>query len=68
MMTTTTIVKTTRDIEKSVIDGLNFIISHLKEPIWPRRISTKTTEGRQIMVSSKQEALAWYKAANLIVE
>jgi hypothetical protein len=60
MMTTTTsnITKTTQDPEDSFTGGLDFIISHLNEPIWPRKISTKTTEGRQVMVSSKQEALA----------
>jgi Primase X len=69
MMSTTTIgniSKTTQDLEKSVIEGLDLIVSNLNEPIWPRKISTKTTEGRQVMVSSKQEALAWYKAANFL--
>jgi hypothetical protein len=50
----------------AVEEGLEFILSHLKESFWPRTISTKTTEGRQVPVYSKQEALAWYKAANFI--
>jgi hypothetical protein len=52
--------------DKQVEEGLDFILSHLKEPIWPRTISTKATGGRQIPVYSKQEALAWYKAANFL--
>jgi hypothetical protein len=55
-----------KELEKKVAEGLDFIIYHLKEPIWPRTISTKTTEGRQIPIHSKQEALAWYKAANFL--
>ena len=44
--------------------GLDFILSHLQEPIWPRTVSTKATGGRQIIVNSKDEALAYFKAAN----
>jgi hypothetical protein len=66
MTTIISIAKTTQDTEKSIIEGLNFIITHLKEPIWPKTISTKTTEGRQVLVSSKQEAIARYKAANFL--
>jgi non-catalytic primase subunit PriX-like protein len=52
--------------EKSVTEGLDFILSRLKEPIWPRRISTITTEKRQVKVGSKEEALARFKQANFI--
>jgi hypothetical protein len=45
-------------------EGLNFILSHLSEPIWPRTVSTKATEGRQVIVNSKEEAFAYFKAAN----
>jgi hypothetical protein len=48
----------------SISDGLDFILSHFKEGYFPRTISTKATEGRQVVVYSKQEALAWFKAAN----
>jgi hypothetical protein len=44
-------------------EGLDFILSHFKEG-FPRTISTKVSEGRQIPVSNKEEALAWFKAAN----
>jgi hypothetical protein len=46
--------------------NLEFILSHFEEPIWPRTISTHATEGRQILVYNKEEALAWYKQANLL--
>jgi hypothetical protein len=42
----------------------NFILNHFEAPIWPRTISTYTTRNSQILVSSKEEALAWFKAAD----
>jgi hypothetical protein len=46
---------------------LDFILSHLKNPNrWPRTISTKSTEGKQITVYSKQEALSYYKDSNYL--
>ena len=54
-------------VEQQVIEGLDFILSHLKSPKrWPRTISTKSTEGKQIMVYSKQEALSYYKDSNYL--
>jgi len=50
----------------SITDGLEFILSHFEGPIWLRTISTHTTEGRQILVYSKEEAIARYKQANLL--
>lgn len=49
----------------AVKEGLNFILSHFKEG-FPRTISTKTTEGRQVVVNNKDEALALFKAANYL--
>ena len=34
--------------------------------IWPRTISTKTTQGRQILVYNKEEAFARFKQANFL--
>ena len=45
-------------------EGLDFILSHLLEPMWPRTVSTKDTDGRQVIVNSREEALAYFKAAN----
>jgi Primase X len=47
-------------------EGLDFILSHFEEPVWPRTISTKTTEGRQILVYNKEEALARFNQANFL--
>jgi hypothetical protein len=47
-------------------DGLDFILRHLEGPIWSRTISTYTTEGKQILVYSREEALARFKKANLL--
>ena len=34
-------------------EGLDFTLSHFQEPIWPRAISTKTTECRQVLVNNR---------------
>jgi hypothetical protein len=47
----------------AVEEGLDFILSHFKEG-FPRTISTKTTEGRQVVVYNRDYALAWFKAAD----
>jgi hypothetical protein len=46
------------------IEGLDYILNHFQEPIWPRTISTRTSDRRQILVYSKEEALARFKQAN----
>ena len=46
--------------------GLDHILSHFQEPLWPRTISTKVTEGRQILVNSREEALSRFKRANFL--
>jgi hypothetical protein len=50
----------------SIEYGLDFILSHLPTPHFPRRISTYLTVGRQITVNSRDEALARFKQSNLI--
>jgi hypothetical protein len=54
--------------EKKVEDGLRFILNHFddSEPMWPRMVSTYVTRGAQKLVSSFEEAMAWYKAANFL--
>jgi hypothetical protein len=52
------------DYKNILEEGLDFILSHFKEPIFPRTISTRTTEGRQLLVYNKEEALARFKAAD----
>jgi hypothetical protein len=45
--------------------GLDFILGHFEEPIWPRTIFTKTI-GKQYTVYSKEEAVARFKQSNLM--
>ena len=50
----------------AVEEGLDFILGHfdLGNFVWPRTISTKTTQGRQILVYDRQGTLARFKQAN----
>jgi Primase X len=50
----------------TIVEGLEFILSHFEEPIWPRTISTHTTEGRQILAYNKEEAIARFRQASLL--
>ena len=52
--------------EKQVAEGLDFILSHFNDSIWPRTISTKLTEGRQITIYSKLEAMSYYKDSDYL--
>src|SRR5215207_6166135 len=51
-------------LEQSSNTGPNYILGHFRSPIWPRTISTKATEGRQVIVNSQEEAFVYFKAAN----
>jgi len=44
------------NIHCKVQDGLDFILSHFQEPLFPRKIMTKKL-GYQIEVFNKEEAL-----------
>jgi hypothetical protein len=44
--------------------GLDFILGHFAALAFPRMISTNTTEGRQVCVNNRAEALARFKQAN----
>ena len=51
----------------SQIEGaLDFILARFEVPLRPGRISTKLTEGKQILVDNKHEALAKFKQANYL--
>ncbi len=50
----------------NVIQGLDFILQHFQEPVWPRRISTYKTENKQFEVSSKDEALRHFKESDYL--
>lgn len=47
-------------------DGLGFILGHFAASHFPRTISTRTTEGRQVTVNNEAEALARFKQANYL--
>jgi hypothetical protein len=49
----------------TIEEGLDFILGHFEEPIWPRTIFTKTL-GKQYTVYSKEEAVARFKQSNLL--
>lgn len=53
-------------LEEQVKTGLDFILTHFSAFEFPRTISTKTTQGRQILVNNKTEALARFKQANYL--
>jgi hypothetical protein len=54
-------------ITLNIEQGLNFVLYHFQDqPIFPRSVSTKTTEGRQILVESEKEALARFAQANFL--
>ena len=41
----------------SVLEGLDYILSHFEEPLFPRTISTKKTKNKQVVVNSREEAI-----------
>ena len=50
----------------NVTRGLDFILQHFQEPIWPRRISTYKTENKQFEVNSKDEVLRHFKESDYL--
>jgi non-catalytic primase subunit PriX-like protein len=53
-------------LDEQVKIGLEFILGHFAAFPFPRTISTKTTQGRQICVYNKAEALARFKQSNYL--
>ena len=45
-------------------EGLDYLLTHFIGRVWPRNISTKTTDRRQILVFNEEEAIARFKQAN----
>jgi hypothetical protein len=48
---------------RKVGDGLDFILNHFQEPLFPRKIMTKQL-GYQVEVFNKEEALEYFKSSN----
>lgn len=58
---------TIRDEFSGLDDGLEYILCHFGgQRLWPRKISTKATEGRQILVNNEMEALTRFTRANFL--
>jgi hypothetical protein len=45
---------------------MQVILDHFEEPVFPRTLSTKNTQGRQVKVNSIEEAYAGFEQANFI--
>lgn len=51
--------------ENEIEEGLDFLLSHFNQDrLFPRKIQTSKSEGRQIEVFSKQEAFFYFKRSN----
>jgi Primase X len=51
------------NIHCKVQDGLDFILNHFQDPLFPRKIMTKQL-GYQVEVFNKEEALEYFKSSN----
>jgi hypothetical protein len=49
-----------------VNQGLDFLLTHLKKPDWPRNVATELTKGSQITVYTKEDAIKLYTDANYV--
>jgi hypothetical protein len=48
-------------------EGLDYILNHFEGPrLWPRTISTKTTEHRQVIVNNREEAQARFEQSKML--
>ncbi|MGI0045154.1 MAG: hypothetical protein ACRD47_15725, partial [Nitrososphaeraceae archaeon] len=54
------------NVESQVTNGLEFILSHLSKPYWPRTISTRLTACGQFTAHSRLEALSYFKDSNYL--
>jgi hypothetical protein len=51
---------------KRIIDGAEIILNHFLEPIFPRTISTRNSNGKQFMVFSRDQIINAYQESNFI--
>jgi hypothetical protein len=49
----------------TIEEGLDFLLSHFQEPMWPRNVATAATHTKQHTVEDRDRALLYYKAARL---
>jgi hypothetical protein len=51
------------NFHRKVEDGLDFILSHFQEPLFPRKLMTRKL-GYQVEIFNKEEALEYFKNSN----
>ncbi len=62
-----TLQASTNSIITNIENDLNFLLSHFnQDKLFPRKIQTSKSEGRQIEVFSKQEAMFYFKASSFV--
>ena len=47
-------------------EGLDFLLSHFEELLWPRTISTKYPQNRHVEIFSKNEAMNCFKKSEFL--
>jgi hypothetical protein len=52
------------DNSNEIMNGIDHILNHFNQPLWPRTISTRATNGRQVPVDSREQVRAYFKDAN----
>jgi hypothetical protein len=69
MKSSTTVSSTTNLTGAEIENGLDFILSHFDQQdrlLFPRTIQTRKSNGKQIEVISKEQALTYFEDSNLI--
>ena len=49
--------------DKNIGTGLDFILSHFEDPLFPRKVSTYKTKGGQFFVSNKQDIINAFRVS-----
>jgi hypothetical protein len=56
-------VTSSSEISSIVESGLEFILSHFSEPLWPRKVATAATRNEQKQVDDKDKTMLFYQGA-----
>lgn len=48
-----------------ISEGLDYLLKHFEEPLFPRTVSTKKTLNRQVLVETKEEAIRYFAESDL---
>lgn len=49
----------------TIEEGLNYLLEHFQKPLFPRTVSTRSTDNKQIVVWSRDEVLWYFNQARL---